>query len=85
MIELSAEMERRLERKAAESGLQVSDYARVVLEENLQTGPEAPAMPMWRQLMEIGDLMPAEERARFPSDSSENVDHYRTRVVQAPL
>ena len=32
--------------------------------------------PAWLQLYEIGQSLPEEERARFPPDASENVDHY---------
>jgi hypothetical protein len=74
IIELSPELERRLEEEAARCGQEVGDFARTVLEERVTTGPTGKSM--WRKLVEIGDQLPEVERARLPADASENLDHY---------
>jgi plasmid stability protein len=74
IIELPPELERRLEEEAARRGQAAGEFARSVLEERLTT--PSTAMPLWRQLVEIGDNLPEEEKARLPADASVNLDHY---------
>jgi predicted DNA-binding protein len=74
VIELPPELERRLEEEAARCGQDMGAFARAVLEERLAA--VATGKPMWRQLVEIGDRLPDEEKARLPADASENLDHY---------
>lgn len=75
-VELPPELERRLEEEAAHQGVGVASLVLAVLEERFGGRPDAGDLPAWLQLVEIGNRMPEEERRAFPSDSSENVDHY---------
>jgi hypothetical protein len=82
MIELPPELEQRLEEEAARRGQDVGTFARAVLEEKLAAAPIAP--PAWRQLVEIGDSLPDEERARLPADAATNLDHYLYGAPRKP-
>ena len=38
--------------------------------------PQKDAKPLWEQIVEIGQSVPAEEWAKLPADFSRNLDHY---------
>jgi hypothetical protein len=82
VIELTPEMQERLQSLADKRGVTVSDLVRTALE--ALTAPQKPGgepagastRPIWEQLVEIANEVPEEELANRPADLAEQHDHY---------
>lgn len=79
-IELSDEQTAVLESKAQAMGVSAEEYARHILEENLETqpGPGASAVlrPISQVIAEIMADTPPEELRKLPADGASEHDHY---------
>jgi hypothetical protein len=84
-IGLTRELEEWLAQEAARNGQAASDYARMILAEQLKQPPDRPApsggeanpRPIWQVAAEIMQGVPEDELDRLPVDLSENLDHHR--------
>lgn len=65
-----------LKAKALEQGLSAEEYARQVLEHDLENGVAAPQRPISEDIREIWADMPENVRAKLPADGASQVDHY---------
>jgi plasmid stability protein len=79
-IELSDEQTAVLKSKAHAMGVSAEEYARHILEENLETrpGPGASAVrrPISQVIAEIMADTPPEELRKLPADGASEHDHY---------
>jgi hypothetical protein len=79
-IELPDQQAEVLMAKATARGVSAEQYARQVLEENLNARDRADAGPVRRRISEvIAEMMaetPAEDFARLPKDGASEHDHY---------
>jgi serine/threonine protein kinase HipA of HipAB toxin-antitoxin module len=83
-IDLTPEMDERLQARANQEGVAIADLVRTVLEtmlapeDSMQT--EEPrveaARPIWEKLAAIANEVPEEEIAKLPTDLAEQHDHY---------
>jgi hypothetical protein len=83
MIELPAELVRRLEQAAERRGQAAGEFAREILQERLgempdtePQGGDAQPKPIWRRFVEAGEALPEDVIKRLPSDGARNLDHY---------
>ena len=73
-IELPDEKTAALAAKARTQGLSAEQYARQVLEHDLESGPGA--RPIWEVIAENMKQVPAEDMAILPKDGASQIDHY---------
>ncbi|PWT99413.1 MAG: hypothetical protein C5B51_27165 [Terriglobia bacterium] len=73
-IDLPEEKTAALAAKARQRGLSAEQYARQVLEHDLESG--AGAQPIWEVLVNNMKQVPVEDLAFVPKDAATQVDHY---------
>ncbi len=73
-IELPDEKTAALVAKAREQGLSAEQYARQVLEHDLESGSSP--RPIWEVIVENMKHVPAEDLALLPKDGASQIDHY---------
>ncbi|MBV9265054.1 MAG: hypothetical protein JO061_02680 [Acidobacteriaceae bacterium] len=73
-IQLSDEKTAVLAAKARAQGLSAEQYARQVLERDLEAGAERP--PIWEIIAENMRQVPPEDLATLPRDGASQIDHY---------
>jgi plasmid stability protein len=73
-IQLSDEQTVALTAKAQARGLSAEQYARQVLEHDLESAPEA--RPIWEAILDNMEDVPSEAFASLPKDGASQVDHY---------
>jgi len=73
-IELPDEKTAALAAKARTQGLSAEQYARQVLEHDLESGPGT--RPIWEVIAENMKQVPAEDMAVLPKDGASQIDHY---------
>ena len=73
-IELPDEKTAALAAKARSEGLSIEEYARQVLEHDLEaaSGPR----PIWEVIADNMKHVPAEDLALLPKDGASQIDHY---------
>jgi hypothetical protein len=65
-----------LQAKASAEGVPVEQYARQVLEQDLESDKVTPRRPLSEVIREIWADIPDEVRAILPADGASQVDHY---------
>jgi hypothetical protein len=75
-IELPEEQEAALTARAQAQGVSAEEYARRVLQHDLEDGQERLRRPMSEVMREIWGDMPEDVRAKLPRDGASQVDHY---------
>jgi plasmid stability protein len=75
-IDLPDEKTAALAARAKAQGLSAEQYARQVLEHDLEVGSVPVRRPLSEVIGEIWADMPAEVRAKLPRDGASQVDHY---------
>lgn len=79
-IELPDEQQAALAAKAQRQGISPEQYARLVLEHDLEAvGPEEQSRdsrPIWEIMLDNLKDIPPEEFAKLPKDGASEVDHY---------
>ena len=73
-IDLTDEDVAALAAKARTQGMSAEQYARLVLEHDLKSGPVR--RPVSQAIREIWIDMPVDVRAQLPHDGASEVDHY---------
>ena len=73
-IDLPDEDVTALAAKARAQGVSAEEYARLVLEHDLKSGPLR--RPISQTIREIWSDMPVDARAELPRDGASQVDHY---------
>jgi plasmid stability protein len=73
-IELPEEKTAALASKARAQGLSAEQYARQVLEQDLESGSSP--RPIWETIAENMKRVPAEDLAALPEDGASQIDHY---------
>jgi plasmid stability protein len=74
IIDLPDEDVTALAAKARAQGVSAEQYARLVLEHDLKSGPVR--RPISQAIREIWSDMPVDVRAKMPRDGASQVDHY---------
>jgi len=72
-IEIPDEQTAALAAKARERGLSAEEYARQVLEQDLQADD---SRPIWDVIAENMERVPQEDLAALPRDGASQIDHY---------
>jgi hypothetical protein len=83
-IELPAERQAVLTAKAQERGVSAEEYARQVLEQDLEAGVK-PRPRIWDRIAENMKNIPPEDLASLPEDGASQIDHYVYGVPKRPL
>lgn len=65
-----------LKAKASEQGVSAEQYARQVLEHDLEAGGATSRRPISDAIGEIWSDMPEDVRSKLPCDGASQVDHY---------
>ena len=73
-IELPEEKTATLAAKARSRGLSAEEYARQVLEQDLESA--SGLRPIWEVIEESMKDVPAEDLAALPKDGASQIDHY---------
>jgi hypothetical protein len=74
-IDLPDEEIKALAAKAQAQGISAEEYARQVLEHDLEASPEA-RPPIWEVIAENMQRVPPEDLAALPRDGASQIDHY---------
>jgi hypothetical protein len=75
-IDLPDEKQATLKAKAQAQGLTAEQYARQVLEHDLEASSAEPRRPLSEIIGKIWAGMPDDVRAKLPRDGASQVDHY---------
>jgi hypothetical protein len=75
-IDLSDEGIKTLAAKAQAQGISAEQYARQVLERDLEAAGPAPRRPIWEVIAENMKAVPPEDFAALPQDGLSQIDHY---------
>ena len=75
-IDLPEDRATALRTKALEQGVSAEEYARQVLEQNLEFGSARSPQPISELMREIWGDMPEDVRATLPRDGASQIDHY---------
>lgn len=79
IIELADKPAAALAAKAQAQGVAVEEYARQVLEQNLEAGGgnvDPARKPIWEVIAESMKEVPQEDLAALPRDGASQIDHY---------
>jgi plasmid stability protein len=75
-IDLPDERQAALKAKAQAQGLSAEQYARQVLEHDLEEAPTPPRRRIWDVIPERMKQLPPEDLAALPRDGASQIDHY---------
>jgi hypothetical protein len=75
-IELPPGIEESLSKLAVERGSDPGKLIAEIVTRELGSTPPAEGVSAWRLLAELGASLSDEEKAKFPPDAAQNIDHY---------
>lgn len=82
-IELSEDKTAALAAKAHTRGLSAKQYARELLEHDLESGSDP--QPIWEVIAESMKRVPAQDLVQLPKDGASQIDHYVYGVPKREL